>query len=179
MKKILAFGLVLCLVLPAAALAGKVGFGVSGGSLFPIVQDDQESGYTLGLKVRAEINPFLAFEPNLNIASFGETTITGVGSRDGSDITHYGIDLTLGGGMGGPGLKPYAFIGGALYNTKRDGDDTTNKSGWSFGAGLALGIMERVDIDLRSRFNIISSEGSTSRKSVSVTVGAVYFFGQK
>ena len=75
------------------------------------------------------------------------------------------------------GFKPYAFIGGALYNTKRDGDETTNKSGWSLGLGFAVGLSPKMDFDVRGRANIASSEGSSTRKSIGVTGGITYYFG--
>jgi opacity protein-like surface antigen len=169
------------MIFPMAAVAGPIGVGVYGGGLIPVAQEDQGSGYLFGLKIRANLGGPFALEPNLNIGSYGEAEITGVGTREGASLKHYGLDVILGGGMASVGIKPYVFIGGAIYNTKRDGDNTANKSGWSTGAGLALGIMERIDFDLRGRISIASSEtmgGSASKKSASVTFGVIYFFGE-
>lgn len=171
--------LVLLLLLPAIAQAELSGFGVVGGPLFPVAQEDQESGSVFGMKFRTSLGGLVGFEPNFNFGSFGDVTIDGVGSRTGSELQYYGLDLTLGGGFGGVGPKPYVFIGGGVFKTKREYDRTTNKSGWSFGAGVALGILKNIDIDIRGRMSIASSAESTSRKAIALTFGAVYFFGQK
>lgn len=170
---------ILVLALTTAAAADKVGFGVYGGGLFPVAQDDQEAGFVLGLKVRANLPGPFVLEPNLNFGDFGDADIEAAGQRTGSSLTHYGIDITAGGKMASVGLKPYLFLGGAIYNSERDGEETTNKSGWSFGAGLAAGITPVIDIDLRGRMNIVSSEGSASKKSMSITVGVVYYIGRE
>ena len=179
MKRFLCATILVLMLLPAIALADETGIGLSGGPLFPIGQQDQESGYMFGLKIRTPLVGPIGFEPNFNFGGYGDVTIEGAGSRVGSDLKYYGLDLTLGGGMSGIGPKPYLFIGGGVYNTKRDGDLTTNKSGWSFGGGVSTGFMKFLDLDIRGRMNIASSEGSSSRKSFALTFGAVYFFGQK
>ncbi|MCK5126930.1 MAG: outer membrane beta-barrel protein [candidate division Zixibacteria bacterium] len=178
MKKALVCLALLFLLLPASATAGKTGLGINVGPLFPMAQEDQESGFVFGLKIRTDLVGPLGFEPNFNFGSFGDFTLDGVGTRSGSDLKYYGLDITIGGGMGSVGPKPYLFIGGGVYNIKRSGDSRSNKSGWSFGGGLAVGIMQNWDIDIRGRMNIASSAGSTSRKSFALTFGAVYFFGQ-
>lgn len=170
---------IVLLLLPAFAQAEQTGIGLVGGPLFPVGQEDQESGVVFGLKIRTDLFGPVGFEPNFNFGGFGDVTVAGAGTRTGSDLKYYGLDLTLGGGFGGVGPKPYLFIGGGVYNTKRIGDKTTNKSGWSFGSGVAVGVMKNIDIDIRGRMNIASSAESTSRKSISLTFGAVYFFGQK
>ncbi|MEZ5360023.1 MAG: outer membrane beta-barrel protein [Candidatus Zixiibacteriota bacterium] len=178
LKPVIGCLVILCM-LPAFVQAEQTGFGLVGGPLFPIGQEDQESGFVFGMKFRIDLAGPVGFEPNFNFGSFGDVTIAGAGTRSGSDLKYYGLDLTLGGGFGGVGPKPYAFIGGGVTNTKREGDRTTNKSGWSFGGGVAVGIMKNIDIDIRGRMNIASSAESTSRKSAALTFGAVYFFGQK
>ena len=169
---------VLLLITVPAAVAEPVGFGACGGILLPVAQEDQESGFGFGLKVRANLPGPLVLEPNLNFGGFGDAEIVGVGKRDGASLTHYGIDVTCGGQMAVTGFKPYAFLGGAVYNTSRDGDETTNKMGWSFGGGVAAGITPKLDIDLRGRFNIASAEGSASRKSFALTVGVNVYPGK-
>lgn len=179
MRKPLIWILLPCMLSPAAVLAGPVGFGISGGGLIPVAQEDQAAGSLFGLRIRTELaGPFM-IEPNLHFGSFGDAEIEGVGIREGSSLKHYGLDITLGGAIAKVGLKPYLLIGGGIYNTKRDGDATTNKSGWSFGGGLALGIMPELDIDFRGRFNIASAEESTSKKSVGITIGVTYYAGAK
>jgi opacity protein-like surface antigen len=178
MKRPLVWSVLIIVLLSVTVAADPVGFGVSGGILVPVAQEDQSSGSLLGIKIRANLAGPFTIEPNIHIGSFGNAEIAGVGSREGSSLKHYGVDITLGGAVAKAGLKPYLFIGGGIYNTKRDGDETTNKSGWSIGAGFALGIRPDLDIDIRGRFNIASSEGSTSRKSVGITAGVTYYVGR-
>lgn len=177
MKKVMmAIGLSLLLAAPVV-MAEPTGVGVYAGPMLPIVQEDQGTGYTLGLKARIRLNDLLVLEPNLNFGSYGEAEEEGVGTREGSSITHYGVDLVFGNKLATTGFKPYAFIGGALYNTKRDGDETTNKSGWSLGLGFALGLSPKMELDVRGRANIAASDGSSTRKSVGLTGGLTYYLG--
>ncbi len=171
---------ILVLLLPAVpALADPVGFGLSGGALVPVSQDDQSAGSIFTLKIRTTLGGPLVAEPNIRFGSFGNADITGIGSRDGASLSSYGIDITLGDAPARIGFKPYLLLGGAVYNTKRDGDVTTNKSGWSFGGGAALGVRKDLDIEFRGRLNIVSSEGSASKKSFEATVGVSYYVGLK
>ncbi len=179
MKAFAAFIIIVLLLSIAPVLAEPVGFGVSGGALVPVSQEDQSTGSIFGIKIRANLPGPLVAEPNIRFGSFGNADITGIGSRDGASINSYGVDITLGNALAKVGLKPYFLLGGGVYNTKRDDDETTNKSGWSFGAGAALGIREDLDIDFRGRLNIVSWEGSSSKKSFEVTVGATYYVGLK
>lgn len=166
-------------ILASSALAGPVGFGVFGGPLYPTVQQDQGDGAAFGLKIRAKLAGPILIEPNLNFGTYGDAEIEGVGTRDGSKLDYYGIDLTIGSGLGQLGIRPYFILGGGLYNTKRDGDETTNKSGWSTGGGLALGLIDRITIDVQAKAHIISSDNSTSRKAWTISAGLIYFVGEK
>ena len=171
--------LIMMTVVSSAGAADPFGVGAAGGALLPVSQEDQSAGYILGIKFRLGLYGPLIMEPNLNFGSYGNTEITGIGNREGASLKHYGVDITLGNPIAAPGLKPYLFIGGGIYNRKLDGDNTTNKSGWSFGGGLALGLRPELDIDIRGRFSIAASEGSASKKSVALTIGATYYFGLK
>ncbi len=177
MRKTVILAFLLVIIIAPASYAEPFGVGVFGGVLYPIVQEDQASGYLAGVRVRINLSGPLALEPNLTIGGYGDAEIVGVGKRAGSSIKHYGVDLILGGGLAAIGPKPYLLLGGAVYNTKRDGDETTNKSGWSLGLGVALGLTSYIDVDVRGRANIVSSEGSASKKSVEVTAGVTYYFG--
>jgi len=178
MKKLPIWALLVVFALPAVSVAGPVGFGIAGGVLVPVSQEDQASGSLFGIKVRTRLSDLFTLEPNIHFGSYGDAEIEGVGSRDGSSIKHYGIDITFGNYIARTGLKPYLFIGGGVYNSKRDGDETTNKSGWSPGAGFALGVRPDLDVDIRGRFDIVSWEGSSSRKSFGLTIGITYYVGR-
>jgi hypothetical protein len=163
----------------AANASDPFGVGASGGALLPVVQEDQGTGYLLGIRFRLGLHGPFIMEPNIHFGSYGDAEIEGIGSRKGASLKHYGIDVTLGNPIARLGFKPFLFLGGAIYNTKKDGDNTTNKSGWSFGGGVALGIRPELDIDIRGRFNIAGSEGSASKKSIGLTIGVTYYFGLK
>jgi len=169
--------LLIIMTAPALTVASPIGVGVSGGALVPVGQADQDVGSDVGIKLRLRLSHLFAVEPNLNFGKFGAITIDGVGSRDGSTINHAGLDVTFGAPIASVGIKPYLLLGGGVYTAKRSGDETSNRSGWSFGGGLALGILSYIDIDLRGRFNIVTSEGSATRKSVGITGGLTYYFG--
>ncbi len=179
MRTLMTIVLLIVATTGAALSAEPFGIGVSGGALIPVAQEDQGTGSLFGLKFRIDLSGLFALEPNLNFGSFGDAEIEGVGSRDGSSLKHYGVDITFGNRIATEGFKPYLFLGGGIYNTKRDGDDTTNKSGWSFGGGLALGLRPQFDIDIRGRFNIAGAEGSASKKSFGITIGVTYYAGLK
>jgi hypothetical protein len=177
MKNKVFSGLFLILLMAGGSAAGPVGLGVSGGVLSPISQDDQSAGPIFGVKIRTRITRLFTLEPNIRIGSYGEADVPGVGARDGSSLNHYGLDITFANIMVKTGLKPYAVIGGGIYNTKRDGDETTNKSGWSFGGGLAVGIRPEMELDLRGKYIIVSADGSASRRALTVTFGFTYYVG--
>jgi len=158
--------------------ADATGLGASGGVLIPIIQDDQKSGHTFEFKARFKFLGPIAMEPTVSFSSLGNKEITGVGIRDGFAITHYGLDLTLGGGLGDAGFRPYFLLGGGVYNLKRDGDETSNKSGWSFGAGSTFGL-GLVELDVRGRLIIISTDNSGSKKAAGITAGVTYYFGRE
>jgi len=179
MKAFSAVVIVILLLTAVPVSAEPVGFGFSGGALVPVSQDDQSTGSIFAIRIRTSLAGPLVAEPNFRFGSFGDADITGIGTRDGASLNSYGIDITLGSALAQVGFKPYLLLGGGVYNTKRDGDETTNKSGWSFGGGAALGIRQDLDIDFRGRLNIVSWEGSSSKKSFEVTVGATYYVGLK
>lgn len=179
MKRAVTIFLLALFGLSAVSLADRTGVGVFGGGLYPVGQEDQETGTTFGAKVRFRLTGPIVMEPNANFGKFGAIDVAGVGSRDGSSVKHFGLDFLLGGAPAKIGPKPYLFIGGGVYTLKRDGDKTYNRSGWSFGVGMAVGIMEMLDIEIRGRCNIAAFEGSTSKKSVAVTGGVNYYFGSR
>jgi len=178
MKRLILITMAASILTAAAATAAPIGLGVSGGALLPAGQEDQGTGSLFAIKVRAHLAGRFAAEPNIHFGSFGDADIAGVGNRKGSSLTHYGVDITWGAPIAAVGFKPYLLLGGAVYNTKRDGDVTSNASGWSFGGGVAVGVRSNLDVDLRGRFNIVSSEGSASKKSVGLTIGVFYYVGR-
>jgi len=179
MKTLIIPVLVILTVASAANASDPFGVGLSGGALLPVAQEDQGTGFLFGVRFRLGLHGPFVMEPNIHFGSYGDAEIEGIGSRNGASLKHYGIDVTFGNPIAGLGFKPFLFLGGAIYNTKQDGGSTTNKSGWSFGGGVALGLRPELDVDIRGRFNIAGSEGSASKKSVGLIIGATYYFGLK
>ncbi len=172
-------------LLVGAAEAGelKLGLGATGGINIPIVQDDQKAGSIFEFRGRLQAIPLIVVEPKLFFSSYGspETFEDIVWDVDGSKIVAYGIDALIGGGMGSQGFKPFFVAGAGLYRISND--DTENllesqtRFGWSFGAGFGIGVTPAIDIDVRSKVHIITFEGSSSKKSVSIGGGLNYYFG--
>lgn len=174
------------LLLSQMALAGniKFGIGVAGGLDYPIGQDDQTQGSIFGFRGRVQAVPAIALEPNIYFTKFGDPTKEVLaGEIEGSKITSFGVDVTLGGTMGGVGVKPYGLFGVAFYKMKQEnatGDatllDETN-FGWSAGFGVEIGVALAIGLDLRGKLVVIPTEGGGSKKSASVTGGVNYYFG--
>ncbi len=173
MKKLL---MLLFLAAFVPTQAAQFGVGVNGGVNIPIIQEDQGSGTIFGLKAKLNLLPGISVEPNLNFAKFGDA-VKDFGTRKGSKITSYGVDAILGAGLPGVGVKLYGLIGGGIYSTKRDLDANTTKVGWATGLGLEIGFTEKIAVDIRGKLNVISSEGSSTKKSAAVTGGVNYYFG--
>jgi opacity protein-like surface antigen len=172
-------------LLISAAEAGdlKLGVGATGGINVPIVQDDQKAGSIFEFRGRLQAVSMVVVEPKLFFSSYGspETFEDIVWDVDGSKIVAYGIDALVGGGMGSQGFKPFIVAGVGLYSISND--DTKSfmasqtKFGWSAGLGFGIGVTPAIDIDVRSKVHIITFEGSSSKKSVSVGGGLNYYFG--
>ncbi len=183
-RSIFAAVLLLALTTAVQAQGLSLGFGASGGLNIPIAQDDQGSG--TGFALRAILRPIslVAFEANLNLASYGdpELDVEGVtNDLEGSSVTAYGIDATLGGGAG-PGFHPFLIGGLGMFDVSRDQtaafDEDGAQFGWTAGLGFAIGVGRNLSLDLRGRLNIIPTEGSSSQKSAFVLGGLNFYLGK-
>ncbi|MBD3258573.1 outer membrane beta-barrel protein [candidate division GN15 bacterium] len=184
-KKLL---LTFCLVVLLAGIAQaqvpgpKFGVGASGGLNIPILQDDQESGSIFEFRGRLQPLPFLAVEPKISFSSYGspDTFEDVVWDVDGSKLVMYGVDGVLGGGAG-IGIRPMFVVGLGFYNIKNDDTEafleSQTKFGWSFGAGLGIGVAPKIELDVRAKAHIVMYEGSSSKKSLAITGGLNYYFG--
>jgi hypothetical protein len=144
----------------------------------PIVQDDQASGTVFGLLARVKAFSFIVLEPNVAFGKWGEPgEVDGYDlGIDGSKVTSFGIDATVGGVPGVPGFKPYGLIGIGIYSVKNDDTDyDESKLGFSAGLGFGIGITPMVDLDLRGKF-IIAPQEEGSKKAVYATAGLTYNF---
>ena len=175
MKKVLLAALVLVLAHAAVqAQAPSLGVGVFGGLNIPIVQDDQGSGTAFGVRVRVKLLPFLVAEPNLLLSKWGEPDpIEGVTlAIDGSKITGFGIDATLGGLPGGVGFKPFAFVGVGSFKIKNEQTkyDESNL-GVKGGIGFGIGLSPKFDLDIRGGLLVVPQEDGGSKKGALITGG--------
>lgn len=163
----------------------KFGVGYSVGMNMPVVQDDQGSGYLMQFRLRWALGKFMVVEPNLALGKYGEPGEVDVDEHtsfsygiDGSGVTAYGVNATVGGMPGTVGLKPF-FLGGiGFYKMSRDDtediEESKSRFGWTAGLGLAFGLSSKFDIDVRGQVHVISFEGGTSKKSVSLMAGLNY-----
>ena len=81
-----------------AAQAASVGLGVFGGLSVPIVQPDQSSGSTFGVRVPIHVVPMIAVEPFYASTALGDKNVT-LGPvtipNAGADVTTYGVNAML------------------------------------------------------------------------------------
>ena len=173
--------LLLVVLLAQPALAGGItfGVGVAAGLDYPIIQEDQARGTVFGFKGRLKAIPSIALEPNIYFTNHGDPDYEDFDlGLEGSKITAYGVDATLGAGFGAVGVKPYGLFGVGFYKVKRDQtlQDETN-FGWSAGFGIEVGVNPTVGLDVRGKLIVIPTDGGGSKKSASVTGGLNYYFG--
>ncbi len=158
------------------------GVGVSGGVDIPLIQQDQGSGSVFGIKGRFKPVSMIGLEPNLNFTKFGTPVVAGLNTTglEGSKITAFGVDATLGGGMGGPGFKPYLLFGAGTFKTKNDVTKAdVSTFGWTAGLGFELGVTPAIGLGVRSKLVILPQDGGGSKKSAALTGGINYYFGGK
>ncbi len=174
--------LLLVVLLAQPALAGGITFGVgaAAGLDYPISQEDQAKGTVFGFKGRLKAIPSIALEPNIYFTKFGDPPEHEDFTYDieGSKVTAYGVDVTLGSSFGGPGVKPYGLFGVGFYKVKRDQTDQDNTDfGWSAGFGIEVGVNPTVGLDVRGKLVVIPTDGGASKKSASIIGGLNYYFG--
>jgi len=171
-KRVIVMAVVASALLSGVARAASIGAGFFVGAAVPIVQEDQDNGSVWGLRAPVKLVPLVTVEPYFSSASLGDKTQSVGGfsvTREGSDVTAFGLNAML--TMGGPiRFYPFAGIGTAKY--KRTGQDESFTA-YNLGLGLGLGVIPKVDIDLRGEFQAAANEG-VSRKVVNITLGASY-----
>jgi len=184
MKKLYAvFSLLILFSATGHARGPGFGVGFSVGVDLPAIQQDKSKGSVFGFKARFEIIPTIVFEPNISFSNYGSPEFDEFENDiEGSKMTAYGLDVTLGNSIGAMGFKPYMVAGIAMYNHSNEstGDvyDTGGaRVGWSAGLGIGLGLSPRFDLDARGKINVATSEGGGSKKSLALTGGLNYYFG--
>ena len=168
-QRILMILLALALV-PAAAHAGSVGFGVYGGFSAPILYDTATSGTQYGFRVPVNLIPLLTVEPYFDKTMLGDKDETFAGqsyTRSGPDVTTYGANARFNLGT----MYPYVGIGSATI--KQTGSDDVTDTSLNFGLGLGFKLMPKLSLDLRGELNAVVT-GDTSRKLGYVNLGVSY-----
>ncbi len=179
MRRLVALALVVVALTTAASRASAVSIGAEafGGIAVPILQDDSDQGTGFGVRLPVSVLSLLTAEPWYAHSTLGDRTQTIAGiayTRDGGELTAYGLNARLG-GMSGPGLSFFPYAGVGTYTLKRSGVDDIKKAGYDVGLGLTLTPVPRFGIGLRGQFDVIPTDG-TSRKYGEATVGLSYAF---
>lgn len=174
MKRTLLAAVVMLLACSAVqAQAPSLGIGAFGGVNIPIVQDDQGNGTVFGIRARVKLLPFLVAEPNFLLSKWGDPdAIDGIVLGEGSKITGFGLDATLGGLPGSVGFKPFFFAGIGSFKIKNDltGFDESN-IGYKGGLGIGLGLSPKFDVDVRGGLLVVPQEDGGSKKGALITGG--------
>jgi hypothetical protein len=178
-KGILTATLLFLLASTTSAQTPRFGVGAFVGVSVPIVQKDQGSGSDFGFRARVKALPFLVVEPNLEFVKWGKPgSVDGVDlGIDGSKVTSFGIDATLGGMMGISGVKPFFVVGAASYKVKNSqtGFDESHL-GYSAGLGIGIGLVPTFDVDVRAKLVVIPTTGGGSKKAANIAGGLNYNF---
>ncbi len=172
MKRVSMMAIAAIALLSGAARAASIGGGFFAGVAVPVVQEDQDNGSIWGLRAPVKLVPLLAVEPYFSSSTLGDKTVTVGGfsaTREGSEITSFGVNAML--TMGGP-VRFYPFVGLGTAKYKRSGQDESFTA-YNLGLGLGLGVIPKVDVDLRGEFQAAAKDG-VSRKVVNITLGASY-----
>jgi hypothetical protein len=168
----------LALALTAAtAGAVSVGVGAFGGVSIPVVNDLSKQGSQFGIRVPVSLIPMLSADAFFSKASLGDVEDNFGGpityTRDGGDLTVFGVNAAL--TMGPPAFRIYPFAGIGSYKLKREGVEDISKAGYQFGLGLGFAIPALVGlgVDVRGEFAMIPTD-QTSQKFANVTAGVSY-----
>lgn len=173
-----------CILTALALLIGATGAGAAsvsvgafGGVSIPVLNDLSTQGTVFGARVPVNVLPLLTVEPFFAKSALGEAEESFGGSvtytRDGGDLTAFGVNALL--TMGGGGLRFYPAVGLGSYKLERDGAEEISEVGFNFGLGLGFSppSVAGLGIDLRGEFVMVPTE-DTSQKFANVTLGVTY-----
>jgi hypothetical protein len=179
-SRLLAIPFIASLVFSLPALGQKTyALGVGGGAAIPVgkLSDLQSTGYS-GIVVLAigvaELPIGVRFDGIYN--KFVHRTVP-VGSPSTSDLRVAGALVNLVFAFPGSSAKPYAIVGGGLYNTKGDiaGAKSANHFGFNAGLGVTFGLGPFAGF-LESRYNTISRNAAKGGviQFVPITIGLLF-----
>jgi opacity protein-like surface antigen len=158
----------------------KFGAGVFAGLSIPLLQDDQSQGFEYGFKGRFGVASLIVLEPYVSFVKWGEPdpvddVVLGI---DGSKVTSFGLEASLGNSPGQMGLVPYFVAGIGSYKVKNE--DTgyeSSKFGFSAGLGLGVGLSPKFSLDVRGKAIVAPQEEGGSKKAIGATAGINFSFG--
>ena len=162
------------------ASAVDIAVGGFAGLNFPLAMEDVTSGQIYGFKARFSVLPWLGIEPNLTFSGYGdgEAEVYGeIQTRDGGDITSFGVDAAFGGIQGNPGLSFHAVVGLGSAKWSREGVDDVSEMSWYVGIGTEYALPSSISIEVRAKAQVIPFEDG-SYKNGCITAGLNYYFGK-
>jgi hypothetical protein len=178
--RLLAIPFITSLAFPLSVLAQKTyAIGAGGGAAIPVgkLSDAQSTGYN-GIVVLAigvaELPIGVRFDGIYN--KFAYRTAP-VGSPSASDLRVVAALANLVFAFSGSNAKPYAIVGGGLYNTKGDiaGAKSENNFGFNAGLGATFGLGPFAAF-LESRYHTISRNAAKGGviQFVPITIGFLF-----
>ena len=183
MKRTILVGVLVALFALPSAMAQpgpKLGAGAFAGLSIPLIQDDQSQGMEYGFKARLGIGSLIVFEPYVSFVKWGEPDpVEGVDlGIDGSKVTSFGVEASLGNLPGIAGISPFVFGGLGSYKVKNE--DTgyeASKLGFSAGLGLGIGLTPKFSLDVRGKAIVAPQEEGGSKKAINAIAGVNFSFG--
>jgi opacity protein-like surface antigen len=159
--------------LSVGGYAGYAGFN------FPVAMEDVTSGNVFGFKARFAIMPKIGLEPNIAFSSYGDgeaEVYDETQTREGGDITGFGLDAVLGSIQGFPGISFYGIIGIGSAKWARDGIDDKSGVSYYFGIGVEYTFTTPITLEARAKTQIFPYEDGSYKNGI-LTFGVSYQIG--
>ena len=167
-------------LLATPAQAQQFNIGIAGGATGPSgsVNNRQDLGYNGMVSVQAGI-PLIPFKLRADVQynSFGGSNFSNAFTQAtaGTDarVISGSVNAVIG-LLPGP-IKPYLIGGVGYYDTKFDGNSSSRKMGYNYGAGVKLAklfVEARMHTVQNSSFDV--ANGRTTAKFIPVSVGFMF-----
>lgn len=173
MHKTLTLVLLALVTITGVAAAADIGVGAYGGVNIPVLNDLSEQGSEFGARIPVKLSSMFTVEPFYGSSSLGdvdETFGTTTYTRDGGDLTSFGVNALL---TFGQAFQFFPFAGIGSYKIEREGVEEISEMGWSFGLGLGFAPSPKLNLNVRGELDMVVTD-ETSQKFGKVTVGAAY-----
>jgi opacity protein-like surface antigen len=179
-KTLAAVGLGLAVAVLATPAQAQISFGLAGGGTTPSgsINDRQDMGYNGMVAVQAGL-PLIPFKirADVHYNSFGGSSFSNAFNQATAGTDARVISGSLNAVFSllpGP-VKPYLIGGIGYYDTKFDGNGSTRKVGYNYGAGVKvtkLFIEARLHTLQNSSFDV--ANGRTTAKFIPISVGFMF-----